>query len=171
MTKQKFTLILILLLIPILTSCNNKQTDKVNLYSEEFTLTSLNGKQQSIDLTSFKGNPVVVNFWASWCGPCREEMPNLESSWIQHKDKGVVFLGINVLDDKSGAVSFIKENNVTFTNLYDHDGKLASSFNINSLPVTLFVDAGGAIIQKSFGGFIGDVGQKALRNNIKEIIN
>lgn len=171
MTKQKFTLILILLLIPILTSCKNKQTDKVNLYSEDFSLTSLNGKQQSIDLTSFKGNPVVVNFWASWCGPCREEMPNLESSWKQHKDKGVVFLGINVLDEKSGAVSFIKENNVTFTNLYDPDGKLASSFNINSLPVTLFVDASGTIIQKSFGGFLGDSGEKALHNNIKEIIN
>jgi len=171
MTKKQLTLILILFLFPILASCNNKRIRKTNLYSEDITLTSLNGKGESIDLHSFKGNPVVVNFWATWCGPCREEMPNLESSWRQYKDKGVVFLGINVLDEESGAISFIKENHVTFTNLYDPDGKLANSFNINSLPVTLFVDANGVIIKKKFGGFIGDSGEKDLNRKIQDIIN
>ena len=76
-----------------------------------FSLPSLNG-QGDISLSDFKGKPVMLNFWASWCSPCRREMPFFENTWKDYEDKGVVFIGIDVMDEKSLAQKFTEVFNI-----------------------------------------------------------
>src|SRR5579863_3403685 len=82
-----------------------------------FTLQSVAGKQ--VSLAQFKGDVVMINFWASWCGPCRQEMPLLDSIYKQYKDMGFVLLGVNVEPDASNANGWLKKTPVSYPILYD----------------------------------------------------
>lgn len=172
MMKPAIRLTLILapaLILMALAGCNRSNVKVVNLYEKEFSLVSLNGTQELVELSGFRGKPVVVNFWASWCIPCRQEMPFLEQSWRHYNGTGLQIIGINVLDDRTGAEAYLKELEVSFINLYDPTGDVAHSYNISALPVTLFVDKNGMIISRKFGGFIGEEGEAAFKTSLMEI--
>ncbi len=87
-----------------------------------------------------KGQPVVVNFWASWCVPCREEAPLLEKKWQAYREQGIRFLGVNVKDLTEDARAFTNEFSLTFPSVRDTDLVLYSSFGLQGLPETFFID-------------------------------
>jgi cytochrome c biogenesis protein CcmG, thiol:disulfide interchange protein DsbE len=104
-----------------------------------FELELLDGSGTLTD-EDLRGQPVVVNFWASWCIPCREEMPLLEKTWRAYKDDGVVFLGVNIKDAESDAKRFVEEFNITYPTVRDLDQSLTRKFGVRGLPETFFVD-------------------------------
>ena len=109
---------------------------------------------------------LVINFWASWCPPCRRETPSFEKLWRSYKDDNVVFLGINVQDSKEDALRYIDEFDVTFPNLLDLDGTITVDYGVTGLPVTFFVDSDRKII----GRWVGSISEKRLDSKIREII-
>ncbi|KXK62859.1 alkyl hydroperoxide reductase [Micromonospora rosaria] len=101
----------------------------------------------SYDLASTRGQVVVVNFWGSWCNPCRAEADDLENTYQATKDSGVTFLGINVQDDRDKAIAFEESFKVTYPSLFDPASRLALRFDIapNSIPATFILDRQGRI--------------------------
>ncbi len=168
-----FTWILLIIIIP-LASCERKKNEKgtpsePKVYAKNFLLPSLDGNRK-VELRDFKGKPIVINFWASWCGPCREEMPLLEKTWNNYKDKGVVFLGINVLDEEKNAKEFLRSFGISYPNLRDSSGDVADSYSVVALPVTLFIDKEGKIIIRNYGAFLGKTGEENFTRYVEEIM-
>ena len=95
------------------------------------------GTLSSLDL---KGVPVVINVWASWCIPCREEAPVLEAAYEKFKARGVRFVGVDYNDTESDAAGFVKEFGITYPSVRDTDGTLARSMGVSGVPETFFVD-------------------------------
>jgi thiol-disulfide isomerase/thioredoxin len=143
--------------------------DKNEMISIDFSLPSLD-ENKRIELKAYKGKPIVINFWASWCGPCREEMPFLERTWKEYKDTGVIFLGINVLDEEKSAKDFINVFKISYTNLKDSSGEVANSYGVVGLPVTFFIDKEGRIVRKNYGPFLDEKEEKSFISYVKEII-
>ena len=133
-----------------------------------FSLQSLL-EDKKISLEDYKGKAIVLNFWATWCGPCREEMPLFENFWNKYKDKDVVFLGVDVMDDKENAIEFLEETGITYPNLYDPSGKVSSKYRVIALPATFFIDKEGNVLFKNYGPFLGSEGKKKLKLYLKEI--
>jgi cytochrome c biogenesis protein CcmG/thiol:disulfide interchange protein DsbE len=104
----------------------------------EFELPTLSG--DTLSSADLKGHPVVINFWASWCLPCREEAPLLERTWRRYRDEGVIFLGVNIKDAGSDAKAFVEEFDITYPVVRDLDQELTRSFGVRGLPETFFVD-------------------------------
>jgi len=109
----------------------------------DFTLTAFDGKK--ITLSELRGQVVVINFWASWCLPCRQEAAYLENTWRKYKDKGVVFIGVDYLDTDIKALAYIQEFGITYFNGPDLASRIAQSYNIQGVPETYFVDQGGQL--------------------------
>jgi cytochrome c biogenesis protein CcmG, thiol:disulfide interchange protein DsbE len=109
-----------------------------------FTLERLNGSGE-LSLSSFRGKTVVVNFWASWCGPCKEETPLLQESWERWRDKGVVFVGVDVEDFRGDARAFIRRYGVTYPNVHDGTGWTVGRYGLGGYPETYFIDARGRV--------------------------
>jgi peroxiredoxin len=107
----------------------------------DFTLPDLNGAQ--VSLAQFRGRPVVINFWATWCPPCRDEIPRLVEAYQREKD-GVVFIAIS--DEPANVVGpFVKENAIPYVNLLDSGDRVSSVYGIKALPTTLFISRDGEI--------------------------
>lgn len=94
---------------------------------------------------SLRGHPVVLNFWASWCAPCREEAPLLERTYQRFKDQGVRFVGVNLRDQEPNARRFVEDFGITFPVVRDEDQELARGLDVYGLPQTFFIDADGRL--------------------------
>jgi cytochrome c biogenesis protein CcmG/thiol:disulfide interchange protein DsbE len=116
----------------------------------DFALPSVT-TSETVSSEDLQGRPVVVNFWASWCIPCREEAPLLERTWRRYRDDGVVFLGVNIKDARSDARDFIEEFGVTYPNVRDVDGKLTRDFGVQGIPETFFIDHAWTFIGTAHG--------------------
>ena len=97
------------------------------------------------------GKPVVLNFWASWCPPCREESPLLERAWRQYADRGVLFVGVDTQDTEADALAYIDEFGLTFPNGLDVDGEITVAYGVVGLPVTFFIGADGVVERRWVG--------------------
>jgi peroxiredoxin len=107
----------------------------------EFDLVSRDGG--SIALSDLKGQVVMVNFWATWCGPCREEMPHLEALYQRYSDLGFTLLGVNVEEDSSGADDYLAETPVSFPILFDPENEVSELYGVVAMPSTVLIDRAG----------------------------
>ena len=114
-----------------------------------WTATDLSGAP--ISSAQFAGAITVVNFWASWCGPCRAEQPELEKLWNDYKGKGVRFLGINIRDTRVNAVAHTSEFNVSYPSVYNQDETLAYRYRVLFIPETYIVGRDGKVSAREIG--------------------
>ncbi len=119
----------------------------------DFKLQNLDG--QSISLSSLRGRPVMLNFWASWCGPCRAEMPHIQAVFEDEKwkDQGLVILAVNIGESSSTAKKFVEDNSLSFPVLLDSDQSVARDYNVRGIPATFFIDKDGIIKDMKIGAF------------------
>ena len=115
----------------------------------EIRLTDLKGK--SVSFYEFKGKILFVNFWATWCPPCREEMPSMEKLHARLKQKDFVMLAVDLMEPASKVEAFFQEFKLTFMALLDSNGEVGSLFGIRSIPTTLILDKNGMIIGIAVG--------------------
>lgn len=132
----------------------------------DFTLKSANG--ENVRLAEQHGNVVMLNFWASWCGPCRQEMPLLDGMAKKYGKMGFVLYGINVEEDNTDAKKMLKDLGITFTILYDPESKLSSLYNVDAMPTSVFIDKKGKIRHIARGYKPGD--EQKYREHIMELI-
>lgn len=116
----------------------------------DFELTRFDNGQ-SLNLSELKGKGIVLNFWASWCVPCQNEMPALEKAWQRYQDVGIVFVGVNLWDEKDNALAFLKEHAVTYPNGIDSQDQISSDYNIQGIPTTWFIAPDGTVVSKVMG--------------------
>jgi cytochrome c biogenesis protein CcmG/thiol:disulfide interchange protein DsbE len=145
--------LLALLLWLLLTPTQKAESDPlIGHTAPNFSLATLpsNGSNSELSLSNFKGKAVVLNFWASWCDPCKEELPLLESSWkqLQAQKKDVVFLGIDYRESNNDASSFLHLYDITYPSGVDADGLAANKYNVTSLPQTIFISSNGTVISR-----------------------
>lgn len=114
-----------------------------------FSLTLFDGTV--LRLEKLRGNVVVLNFWASWCPPCRAEARTLEATWRGRRGQGVVFVGINIQDNDEAARKFLAEFDVTYPNGMDPGSKIAIDYGVWGLPETFIIDREGRITYKHVG--------------------
>ncbi|MBB6713444.1 TlpA family protein disulfide reductase [Clostridium gasigenes] len=115
----------------------------------DFKLKDLNGKD--VSLNDFKGKNVLLNFWATWCPPCKAEMPDIEKLYQENKNSDLVILAVNLGEDKQTVKSFIEKNKYNFDILLDSDQDVAIKYNIVSIPTSFFIDKEGKIVSKKIG--------------------
>jgi cytochrome c biogenesis protein CcmG/thiol:disulfide interchange protein DsbE len=108
----------------------------------------------SVALASLRGKVVVVNFWASWCIPCKDEVPALEATWQHYKSKDVVVLGVDVQDLIPEATRFIKDARTTYPSVRDKDNRVYRAYGLTGVPETYFVDRAGRIVRKFPGAVV-----------------
>jgi DsbE subfamily thiol:disulfide oxidoreductase len=118
-------------------------------------------------LADLQGRPVVLNFWASWCQPCKDEAVVLERFAQEYGPRGVAFVGVNVWDNADKARAFLADYAVSYPNGVDAAGGAAIDYGLTGLPETFFVDRDGRIVRK----FIGPVTERALRAAVEELLS
>jgi len=119
------------------------------LVAPDFTLKDLKGNQ--VTLKNLKGRVVFLNFWATWCPPCRVEMPSMERLYQELKDKGLVMLAVDMQESEKLVKEFFKEFNLSFTALLDLDGDISFLYGIRGIPTTYIIDREGKIFGKAVG--------------------
>lgn len=118
-----------------------------------FTLERLD-RPGKLSLASLRGKAVVLNFWASWCGPCREEAPILEQAWRDHRRRGLVVIGIDYNDFDGDARKFVREVGWTYPIVRDRSGEVLSRYSGSGVPETYVVDRRGRLVGEPFRGSI-----------------
>jgi DsbE subfamily thiol:disulfide oxidoreductase len=142
------------------------QSDRPSASSDrpapDFTLTDLDGNP--VSLSHFRGQPVVINFWATWCSPCRTEMPHLIEAYEQEQGE-VVFLAISVEEPASAVRRFAEEYDMPFTVLLDEGGKVAADYGVRGIPVTFFVSGDGEIVVR----YTGQMSPRTIKEGLRRI--
>jgi thiol-disulfide isomerase/thioredoxin len=130
----------------------------------DFSLEDLSG--QSVQLCDHRGKVVLVNFWATWCSPCREEMPLLQDYYFAHKDQGFVLIGINVSDRPDEVADYVEEAGYTFPIWLDPPGNILIDLKVNGLPASLLIDREGHLRRK----WIGPLTEEVLEAEITPLL-
>lgn len=130
----------------------------------DFTLELFDGGRLS--LSQLRGRNAMIDFWATWCPPCRQEAPTLARVWEEYRGKGVVFVGIDLWDAEEEAKRFIARYGLTYANGPDRTGAIAVDFGVTGLPEKFFLDREGRVVKK----FIGPVTEDRLRRTLDELL-
>jgi cytochrome c biogenesis protein CcmG/thiol:disulfide interchange protein DsbE len=161
LTAQLFALACVagLLALLVWSVVHQQHAPRVGAMAPAFTLRRLEGPGK-VSLAAYRGRPVVLNFWASWCEPCKSEAAVLERDWTSYRNRGVVFLGVDYHDLASDARHFVSAHALTFTMLEDGSGKVTGSYGISQVPETYVLNREGRVVAHLAGpitdpGFAG----------------
>ncbi len=142
---------------------DGEETDKSEFAAPDFTVYDAHGN--AVKLSDMKGKPVVLNFWASWCPPCKREMPDFNEKYLEYKDK-IQFMMVNLTDGyqetQSTAEKFIESTDYSFPVYFDTDLDGAYTYGISSVPQTFFIDSDGILVTGAQGAISGDMLQKGI---------
>jgi len=126
------------------TSTNDPLKGKL---APDFTLAALSTHAEPpIHLGNLRGKPVVINFWASWCTPCADEVPLLQTAWQHARTQGVIFIGIDYQDTQSDGLSFLQKQDITYPSAIDANGATAINYGVTGTPETFFIDRRGVVV-------------------------
>lgn len=143
-------------------------TNAATTPAPDFTMTDADGA--TLTLADFKGKPVLLNFWASWCGPCQSEMPDIQKAWEAHA-QDIDFVIVNMTgmsgETEQAARTFLADNGYTFPVYFDKDSSAAAAFGVNSIPQTYLIDAEGNIL----GGYMGAMTSSIIDEGIQMLLN
>ena len=133
----------------------------------DFELNTITG--ETIKLSDLRGQAVLVNLWATWCPPCRAEMPAIDTIYNEYKDDGLVVLSVNMTyqDTRSNIEPFVNEYNLTFPILLDETGNVGSAYQLRSLPSSFFISRDGIIQEVVIGG---PMAEALLRTRVEQIL-
>ena len=130
----------------------------------DFTITSFEG--ETITLSDLRGQVVIINFWASWCPPCREEASYLETTWRKYQEQGVVFIGVDYADTEKEALAYIEEFDITYFNGPDLGTRISHDYRMDGVPETYYVAKNGELR----GVKIGPLAPPELDEKIEELL-
>ena len=166
--QSKNIITLIALVFSLLLSMSSAQAAELNKPAPDFTLKSIGGK--NLKLSEYVGNVVFLNFWASWCAPCREEMPLLDALHQKYEDLGFVVLGVNVEEQTDLARSYISRRPVKFPILLDPQNQVSKAYNVIAMPTSVVIDRSGNMRYLHQGYKAGDEAQysKIVKQLIRE---
>ena len=144
--------------LPVVSGCDSAGTSgsgqapapEIGREAPDFTLKDLDGK--SVRLKDLRGKVVFLNFWATWCPPCRAEMPDIEEVYQKYRDQDVVILGIDIQESAGKVRSFVEGGGYSWTMLLDSTGKIAGMYKVRAIPTSYFIDREGVIKAVSIGG-------------------
>ncbi|WEG13662.1 TlpA disulfide reductase family protein [Pullulanibacillus sp. KACC 23026] len=168
-TKLTITFLILLVIWGVYDVAQHYKTQigiKVGNRSPTITLKNVNGQRSK--LTDFKGDIVIVNFWATWCTPCQNELPVLNKFYNEHKKQKTVILGINATStekDQQHVITFSKNNRINYPILLDTKGRYSDLFQVKGYPTTYFIDSRG-IIKKIY---VGQITAKKLKSILSTI--
>ncbi|MFB3739187.1 MAG: TlpA family protein disulfide reductase [Candidatus Velamenicoccus archaeovorus] len=156
MGRRVFLGVLVSLALVSATGCTGDVQDAVGTAVVEVsgampTLSGTTLQGSELSPADYRGRVVVVNFWATWCGPCRREQPVLSAAQEEAGPDGPVFLGVNYRDDPAAARAYLEEFDVAYPSMPDRSGALAYRFGVPGLPSTIFVDAAGRMRYRVVG--------------------
>ncbi|NUM46213.1 MAG: redoxin domain-containing protein [Anaerolineales bacterium] len=151
---------------PGTTTGGNIPAPRAGFIAPDFTLSTPAG--EPITLSELRGRPVILNLWASWCGPCRAEMPALQRVHEAYQDAGLVLLAVNATtqDSESAALAFAAEYGLTFPILFDLDGQASQLYELRALPSTYFIRPDGIIEEVVLGG---PMAEALLRTRVEKL--
>lgn len=130
----------------------------------DFALTDLDGN--TVRLSDLRGKVVFINFWATWCPPCRAEMPEIEAVHQEYKDKGVVVIGVDISEPESTVRQYIQRGGFTWTIVMDSTGEVARNYNIAAIPTSFFLDREGVIRAVN----IGAMTKRAMEEKLAKVM-
>lgn len=167
-----FKLLLKLLIITVAVMCMSFVFAKQSLTSlsnpqaaPNFNLPDMDGLKHQ--LSDYKGQPVIINFWATWCPPCRAEMPSMERAWNKIKNQGIAMLAINVGEDEDTIFTFLGDYPANFTILLDQSGIVSEQWPVRGLPTTFIISPDGQLVYQAIGGREWD--DEQLLNLIRQL--
>ena len=141
--KMKIKNCLLGLIFSVLAATSLASSGLVGQLAPDFVLKSASG--DNLRLSEFRGDVVMINFWATWCGPCRQEMPLLDELYSQYQRVGFNLLGVNIDDDSGKAMNMIAELGVSFPVLFDTHKEVSKLYAVDAMPVTILVDRDGMV--------------------------
>jgi len=122
---------------------------KADISAVDFSLPSLDGK--TVSLASFRGRVVLLSFWATWCGPCKQELPSIQALYEKMKSKGLTVVAVDLMEDGKTVGDFVKAHGMTFPVLIDGSGKVGGTYDAGSIPTNYLVDRKGRILARVVG--------------------
>jgi len=140
----------------------------------EFELQTFEGKV--LKLSELRGKSIVLNFWASWCIPCRDEAPLLRAAWEQNRDKDFLIIGVDYVDTDAEAKKFLQEFKLTYPNGPDIGTRISKAYRITGVPETYFITREGKLLSgtdangRAYGNWIGPIPESALQERIQKLL-
>jgi len=137
-------------------------------FTPEFSGPSLTNPEEEISVEDFRGRVLVVNVWGSWCGPCRKEQPELQSTWetLSAATTEIAFLGVDVRDNRAAGLAFREEFGVTYPSIFDEDNSVAAALGASAVPMTAALDRDGVLVYRAVGqvtgSFVGCLADRVL---------
>ena len=155
----RMTILLCVLVLPVwLAGCDNStpqtqnqsQAGLIGQVAPDISLTDMQGNR--VNLSDYRGQVVILNFWATWCPPCREEMPSMEKLHRDYQDKGLVMLAVNVEENgKKAVTSFLKKTPYSFPILLDEQAEAQNSYGVFRYPESFIIDRNGIVVERIIG--------------------
>lgn len=170
--KKNLLVFMVFVIIMIAASnfggCSTGQSPETARLAPNFELQNL--ENQTVSLGDLKGKPVLLNFWASWCGPCRMEMPFLQEIFVdpEYKEGGLVILAVNLGETASVAQGFMDNNGLSFMVLLDTKQEVGTLYNIQYIPTTYLIDKDGKIRKVKIGAFLNKAEITSLLGSVIE---